>query len=279
VRVVFLFSLIFAILVVWLSLRPDYATQLAQKIGESAMTALYEREVAIHGGDDDLQREVFTKIKRGGSNLQLRFTPEDIEKKILALSTVQSVNIEPCSLLSLGCYVVTLEQRTPYYKIYKTNSGKSLVWLSSKEGSFIQNGDNCSSCIPVLGLDAMTSESSEGAQRALAKLSMFIAALKATTRCEVLNVEFLSSQELNVILGGCASWQVLFSFPYEKSVYEKELERLKEVLLQFSGKESVVKRVELSYDKIAVVSLQEGVKLAKQEEPKVKAKTGKQAHR
>lgn len=276
-RVVFLFSLLFVALVAWLSLRPDYAMQLSQEIGESVMTALYERDVTIHGGDDNLQREVFIKIKRAGSNIQLRFTPEDIEKKILSLSTVQSVSIEPCSVLSLGCFVVTLEQRQPYYRIYKTNSGKSAVWLSSKEGSFIQNGDGCPACIPIIGLDAMTSESSEGAQRALSKLTMFISALKTTTRCEVLNVEFLSSQELNVLLGGCASWQVLFSFPYEKSVYEKELVRFKEVLDQFAGKESVVKRVELSYDKIAVVSLQEGVKLAKQEEPK--GKVVKKAHK
>lgn len=275
-KVVFLFSLLFAAVIAWLSWKPEYATQLAQEIGESAMTAMYERDVRIEGGEENLQKEVFSKIKRSGSNIALRFAPEDVEKKILSIPSVQSVTITPCSRFSWDCFKVVLIERVPYYQIYKKGMARNAAWLASKDGSYLQSGDACAECIPVIGLEAMTGESSEGAQRSLAKLSLFLVALKEIAQCGVVRVEFLSSQELMLTLNGCAQWRALFSFPYEESVYSKELLRFKEVLGQFAGREQLVKKVEMSYDKMAVVSLQEGVSLASPS-PTPKAKSVKAA--
>jgi len=271
------FILVFSFVDLWLnpSAVPGFIKIKSQLIA-STHTLLYRKSVNITGlkllSDADLKLEGYAER----SNLWWLFNRAEIEQALRSNALIQEVNLSPCSLLSFSCFNLKIEERNPELL---ASMGKG-IWLVGSDGGFIS---------PIPGEESFNQKLKQLIQDKKIKslnqnvivtgllpndaslnilkprfeyVKNAIGNIEAETALKVKKVQINDSGEMEVKFENFPFLAVFGVGQHSADRLGKEVRRLTRILKEFKGREENLQRIDLAFDALAVVKLNQDVSAA-----------------
>lgn len=224
----------------------------------------YEKEILIAGDTNLSDKTIRDLLPTERSNLWWWMNMDLIEASLKKSPWIAKAIIHPCatSILELwGCFVVSIEERKPSFLL---NEG-DVIWLVGQDGGFI------SPLTPRLKdlFQKRTLKLLRGFYDDNPSTDLFnarfhyvreaIEIIEKRTRKRVSSVELLPGGEIEVSFENCP-YQVVFSGGSESAEpLHFELDRLEALLDQLADREDSIEKIDLAFNKLAVVKIKEEV--------------------
>lgn len=167
---------------------------------------------------------------------------------------VEYAELRRCDELSLACFRIAVSERIPRY-IVELGGQR---WLVGVDGGFMTTlaaSEGLPNLVTIRGLGD-SSASPDLVRGRFDQLRTALAVIEREAGAAVQAVDFRANLEFLAELEGLP-FSVLFDMSEDGGRIPLQAERLAKLLRQFDGRLDAIKRVDLAYDKQAVVQLQE----------------------
>jgi hypothetical protein len=240
---------------------------------------MYERDIEIYGLDHLKEARILALLPKGKSNLWWRLNQSSITRDLSTNPLIKSASITPCHMYSVRCFVISIEEReTGILAVFSDQ-----VWVIGADGGYVATvAESVAServeklkarfALPlVYGLDR--DSASPGMVR-----SRSLYAMRSRGRMERrLNV---SVDTMKLRKGGeLEVWfrEYPFSVIFESSfdnpaLLEEELGRFSALLHEIEGQERAIARIDMAYERAAVVTLTPEAEKARKDSDKERQK-------
>lgn len=175
-----------------------------------------------------------------------------VEASIRAHPLVEYAEVRRCERLSLRCFKIEITERVPRYIV--EFGGER--WLVGVDGGFMTTlgqNEGLPNMVVITGLGDASS-SPDIVRGRFEQLRQALAIIERQAGLRIVAVEFQSNLEFTAKFAGLP-FPVLFDMSNDGELVPVEARRLQRLLEEFAGRLSGIKRVDLSYNKMAVVQL------------------------
>lgn len=245
--------------------KPEDFTATQQYIASQYNRTFIEKKITVRGLRTLRAEAIHARLPASRSIPWWIMNRNQIEAILTQTSFIQEADIQPCEswFSSWGCFVIDISERSP---AYLTTSGSDMLVLGD-DGAVIVSfplnsleerlGALLDPAVrkPILLVDMITpGVSSDVVKARFAYLSQAIATIEREGGVGISRVQLLPNGEIVVRLAS-QPFDVQFDSPQENpDRLADEAQRLRRLLLELKGKEASITRIDLAYDKLAVVT-------------------------
>ena len=175
-----------------------------------------------------------------------------IESTLRAHPLIQEAYVQPCEKFAIHCFDVIVVERKPQFMV---QLGKE-TWAVGEDGGFITPTPGLADMPNTIKLEGLgDSGTSPDAVRAkFQQLKKAIAIIEGQSGLPVSMVMLDPNLEFSVAFKDLP-FMVRFDLAENGSSIPLEARRLKKLLLEFAGRLDVIKSIDVSYNKLAVVQI------------------------
>jgi cell division septal protein FtsQ len=237
----------------------------ASHVGALTHHALYHREVRVVGAtllDHDHVRNEFA-LER--SNFWIRTHLREAEATLLSNSLIAHATVEPCSLISLGCFSVTIQERRPAAIVLSQQEEKA--WVVGEDGGFItpltreeyrngrhkvfeQEGEPLIVVRGVWGEQAAPDEVRARIVRVLQALRFFAEELS-------FSIAYITYTQANIIEVRFRELPFVAAFELDSETLRERANRFRKIVADLEGDYGKISRIDLGFSAMGVVRLKD----------------------
>ncbi len=242
---------------------------------KSIRTVLYERSFELDSdpqllAQSGLESSAFTSslvdlLPQERTNLWWLTHTKDLARFLEKSPYVETAHVARCSTFSVRCFSLGIHPRVPTLVAQVQESD----WTVGKDGGLIRRiSSNAFPHLPrVYG--TARGDLSPGLVRArLSYVSSAIDEIRKISGLEVSQVLIERNGELQVEFQGVPFLTVFEADSHDLEVIREESRRLHELLVRFDGDPSKVKKIDLAFQRLAVVEFHEGEDVHESQEKK-----------
>ena len=260
--------------------RPDYILTGKRYIEDSFYAKMFERDISVSGLRYLKKQRVRDLLPVHHSNIWWRLNGSSLTRELSKHPLVQSVAVRPCSFFSLTCFKLLIEER----KAGMLATFSDGVWLLGTDGGYMVSVAETEDSPRVRKLRARRGlplvhglSDAASSPRMVRSRAMYV----LRSRDELLKVfpdgvnsmRLHENGELTVLLNKYP-FEIIFDASFDDPErLTVEVARLKALLIEMTGKERAIAKIDMAYDQSAVVTLTDEA-LAKQAEVNKKKMKG-----
>lgn len=213
-------------------------------------------QIEIEGSNYLSDVELRAQLPESRQALWWLFNRRSIQNGFASHPFVKSAAVKRCSLSSLGCYKVQIEDQEIRLAVPRGDA----LWLVGERGKFITPVEDLSlveqrlgRSVPVYSTSAEQALSPERVAARLSYLAEAVEIIDAATGADFEKIELQKNGEFQILL---TETGIPVRFDYAENdleIIRDEANRLERVLKEIEGRESTVEGIDLAYDRIAVV--------------------------
>ncbi|MCB0332758.1 MAG: hypothetical protein KDD55_04615 [Bdellovibrionales bacterium] len=232
---------------------------------KSIRSLLYERNFTFESDPDLLAKSgleplalktaLIELLPRERTNLWWVTHTEDLSRMLEKSPFVEKASISPCDTLSLGCFELEVRPRVPALVAQVEHD----EWTVGKDGGLIRRvSAGAFSHLPRVYGTAGGDLSPELVRARLSYVSSAIEMIRHISGLAIEQVLVERSGELRVQFQGVPFLTVFEADSHDLEVIREESRRLHELLVRFDGDPRQVKKIDLAFQRLAVVEFYEG---------------------
>ena len=274
----YFFSVIFLLAVAALSahlLMPAEFEQFRWDMRRARHEILYGKDISYRGLSRLQSEDIEVRLPMDASVWWWNFNTAVIEAGLREHPLIQDAAIERCTQLSWRCFRVVIKERHPRY-ILEIGQYR---WVIGEDGGFITTAPD-SAALPnttvIRGIGDLHS-SPDLVRGRLDHLRRALQVLEGQVGAPAKSVDFAPNLEFTVLFDG-VPFPVRLDLSNDGQLIPRQARRLKKLLEEFSGRLEAIERVDLAYEKVAVVQVQPAAGASSRSENKRTGPEPKKTH-
>ena len=226
----------------------------------------YGKDLSFAGLSRLQPEDLEVRLPMDRSVLWWNINSASVEASIRAHPLVEYAEVRRCGGVSFRCFNISITERVPRY-IVEIGGQR---WLVGVDGGFMTTvapNEGLPNMVLIEGLGDASS-SPDIVKGRFEQLRQALSIIERYAARPIIKVDFQSNLEFLVSFAGLP-FPVLFDMSNDGELIPVEARRLQRLLEEFAGRLTGIKRVDLSYNKMAVVQIdQERAVAGQAEKPK-----------
>jgi len=241
-------------------------TEVLNSVHELASDMAYDRDFEVSGLNVLNSYELIELLPAEKNSLWWRLNTKTLQGRLLAHPLVESAQVQPCSFFQFSCFSLSLVERSPDFILLSDQSasiigsdGGYIAPLPAFQNlhSFVEMIDQTFPEAVLLKGLFQDKSSPDIARARFLNIKKSIDTIEEETSYRVHSLELRDRGEALLKLRGLP-FMIVFTLEGEDAGRAREeSRRFRKVLSELEGKFHLVKKVDLAFDELAVVSFKE----------------------